>query len=156
MNTIMAKQMNLPKAFLIADLVPFEPRHYDYWEDDEGYEQRELDNYDTYTRKADICRMAIERNKPVYYFRRHKSSALEDKNYINHNYKDRFGIVARMYRRRVLVMSKKIAKELYDYKKEKIDLALKKEYNTNLDSMSWTFEDVERLATLPSIFRERN
>jgi hypothetical protein len=39
-------------------------------------------------------------------------------------------------------------------------LALKKEYNTNLDSMSWTFEDVEvvqeRLATLPSIFRERN
>jgi len=156
----MAKQMCLPKAFLIADLVPFEPRHYDYWEDDEGYEQRELDNYDTYTRKADICRMAIERNKPVYYFRRHESSALEDKNYINHNYKDRFGIVARMYRRRVLVMSKKIAKELYDYKKEKIDLALKKEYNTNLDSMSWTFEDVEvvqeRLATLPSIFRERN
>jgi len=160
MNTTMAKQMCLPKAFLIADLVPFEPRHYDYWEDDEGYEQRELDNYDTYTRKADICRMAIERNKPVYYFRRHESSALEDKNYINHNYKDRFGIVARMYRRRVLVMSKKIAKELYDYKKEKIDLALKKEYNTNLDSMSWTFEDVEvvqeRLATLPSIFRERN
>ena len=156
----MSGELNLPKAFLVADLVPFEPRHYDCWEDDEGYEQRELDNYDTYTRKADICRMAIERNKPVYYFRRHKSSALEDKNYINHNYKDRFGIVARMYRRRVLVMSKKIAKELYDYKKEKIDLALKKEYNTNLDSMSWTFEDVEvvqeRLATLPSIFRERN
>ena len=99
----MAKQMCLPKAFLIADLVPFEPRHYDYWEDDEGYEQRELDNYDTYTRKADICRMAIERNKPVYYFRRHESSALEDKNYINHNYKDRFGIVARMYRRLSLI-----------------------------------------------------
>ena len=152
----MAKQMNLPKAFLIADLVPFEPRQYDYWEDDDGEERRDLANYETYTRKADICRMAIERNKPVYYFRRHINKALENKRYINSNYAKRFGVVARMYRRRVLVMSKKIAKELYDYKKEKIDLALKKEYNTNLDSMSWTFEDVERLATLPSIFRERN
>jgi len=132
----MSGELNLPKAFLIADLVPFEPRHYDYWEDDEGYEQRELDNYDTYTRKADICRMAIERNKPVYYFRRHINKALENKRYINSNYAKRFGVVARMYRRRVLVMPRKISEELYDDRKKKIDSSPKKEYNTPLDTMT--------------------
>lgn len=132
----MAKQMNLPKAFLIADLVPFEPRQYDYWEDDDGEERRDLANYETYTRKADICRMAIERNKPVYYFRRHINKALENKRYINSNYAKRFGVVANMYRRRVIVMPKKISEELYDDRKKKIDSSPKKEYNTPLDTMT--------------------
>jgi len=152
----MSGELRLPKAFLMADLLPFEPRQYDYYEDDDGEEQHEISNYETYTRKKAICLEAIKRNKPVYYFRRHRSRAYEDKAFINHHYSDELGVTARMCNRRVLVMPTKIARELYDYKNKKIDLALKKKYNTSLDSLSWTIEDEVRLANLPSIFREEN
>tara|TARA_R110000796_G_scaffold233482_1_gene352015 strand:- start:95 stop:430 length:336 start_codon:yes stop_codon:yes gene_type:complete len=110
----MSGELRLPKAFLMADLIYFEPRRYEYYEDDEGYDQRDIANYETYTRKADVCRMAVDRNKPVYYFRRHISSAMEDKNSFNASFKDRFKITARMFRRRVIVMPQKTAEELYD------------------------------------------
>ena len=121
----------LDRYFAKAEQVRFETPVYDHYEDEYGDEQRDCVREGT--SKRSLCKQVQETNAPIYYFRRWNGRATDDKHYINHHYKD---IIAKTWGRRVLIMPRKMHKQLTDEAKKSFDKTPKIKYNSPLDKSS--------------------
>ena len=133
----------LDRYFAKAEQVRFETPVYDYYEDEYGDEQRECVREGT--SKRSLCKRVQETNAPIYYFRRWNSRATDDKHYINHTYKDSCDVIAKTWGRRVLIMPRKMHRQLTDEAKKSFDKASKIKYNSPLDKMTKKKSDFEQL-----------
>jgi len=133
----------LDRYFAKAEQVRFETPVYDHYEDEYGYEQRECVREGT--SKRSLCKRVQETNAPIYYFRRWNGRATDDKHYINHTYKESCDVIAKTWGRRVLIMPRKMHKQLTDEAKKSFDKASKIKYNSPLDKMTKKKSDFEQL-----------
>jgi|TARA_B110000240_G_C13380844_1_gene402424 hypothetical protein len=133
----------LDRYFAKAEQVRFETPVYDHYEDEYGDEQRECVREGT--SKRSLCKRVQETNAPIYYFRRWNSRATDDKHYINHTYKDSCDVIAKTWGRRVLIMPRKMHRQLTDEAKKSFDKASKIKYNSPLDKMTKKKSDFEQL-----------
>jgi len=133
----------LDRYFAKAEQVRFETPVYDHYEDEYGYEQRECVREGT--SKRSLCKRVQETNAPIYYFRRWNGRATDDKHYINHTYKDSCDVIAKTWGRRVLIMPRKMHRQLTDEAKKSFDKASKIKYNSPLDKMTKKKSDFEQL-----------
>ena len=124
----------LDRYFAEAEQVRFETPVYDHYEDEYGDEQRECVREGT--SKRDLCKRVQETNAPIYYFRRYNSRAIDDKHYINHTYKESCDVIAKTWGRRVLIMPRKMHRQLTDEAKKSFDKSPKIKYNSPLDKTS--------------------
>ena len=124
----------LDRYFAKAEQVRFETPVYDYYEDEYGDEQRDCVREGT--SKRSLCKQVQETNAPIYYFRRWNGRATDDKHYINHHYKDSCDVIAKTWGRRVLIMPRKMHKQLTDEAKKSFDKTPKIKYNSPLDKSS--------------------
>jgi len=124
----------LDRYFAKAEQVRFETPVYDYYEDEYGDEQRDCVREGT--SKRSLCKQVQETNAPIYYFRRWNGRATDDKHYINHHYKDSCDVIAKTWGRRVLIMPRKMHKQLTDEAKKSFDKTPKTKYNSPLDKSS--------------------
>ena len=124
----------LDRYFAKAEQVRFETPVYDHYEDEYGDEQRECVREGT--SKRSLCKRVQETNAPIYYFRRWNGRATDDKHYINHHYKDSCDVIAKTWGRRVLIMPRKMHRQLTDEAKKSFDKASKIKYNSPLDKSS--------------------
>ena len=124
----------LDRYFAKAEQVRFETPVYDHYEDEYGDEQRECVREGT--SKRDLCKRVQETNAPIYYFRRWNGRATDDKHYINHTYKESCDVIAKTWGRRVLIMPRKMHRQLTDEAKKSFDKASKIKYNSPLDKSS--------------------
>ena len=124
----------LDRYFAKAEQVRFETPVYDYYEDEYGDEQRDCVREGT--SKGSLCKQVQETNAPIYYFRRWNSRATDDKHYINHHYKSSCDVIAKTWGRRVLIMPRKMHKQLTDEAKKSFDKTPKIKYNSPLDKSS--------------------
>ena len=124
----------LDRYFAKAEQVRFETPVYDHYEDEYGDEQRECVREGT--SKRSLCKRVQETNAPIYYFRRWNSRATDDKHDINHTYKDSCDVIAKTWGRRVLIMPRKMHRQLTDEAKKSFDKASKIKYNSPLDKSS--------------------
>ena len=133
----------LDRYFAKAEQVRFETPVYDHYEDEYGDEQRECVREGT--SKRSLCKQVQKTNAPIYYFRRWNGRATDDKHYINHHYKDSCDVIAKTWGRRVLIMPRKMHKQLTDEAKKSFDKASKIKYNSPLDKMTKKKSDFEQL-----------
>lgn len=133
----------LDRYFAKAEQVRFETPVYDHYEDEYGDEQRECVREGT--SKRSLCKRVQETNAPIYYFRRWNSRATDDKHYINHTYKDSCDVIAKTWGRRVLIMPRKMHRQLTDEAKKSFDKASKIKYNSPLDKMTKKKSNFEQL-----------
>jgi hypothetical protein len=133
----------LDRYFAKAEQVRFETPVYDHYEDEYGDEQRECVREGT--SKRSLCKRVQETNAPIYYFRRWNGRATDDKHYINHTYKDSCDVIAKTWGRRVLIMPRKMHRQLTDEAKKSFDKASKIKYNSPLDKMTKKKSDFEQL-----------
>ena len=124
----------LDRYFAKAEQVRFETPVYDHYEDEYGDEQRDCVREGT--SKRSLCKQVQETNAPIYYFRRWNGRATDDKHYINHHYKDSCDVIAKTWGRRVLIMPRKMHKQLTDEAKKSFDKTPKIKYNSPLDKSS--------------------
>jgi len=124
----------LDRYFAKAEQVRFETPVYDHYEDEYGDEQRECVREGT--SKRSLCKRVQETNAPIYYFRRWNGRATDDKHYINHTYKESCDVIAKTWGRRVLIMPRKMHRQLTDEAKKSFDKASKIKYNSPLDKSS--------------------
>ena len=124
----------LDRYFAKAEQVRFETPVYDHYEDEYGDEQRECVREGT--SKRSLCKQVQETNAPIYYFRRWNGRATDDKHYINHTYKESCDVIAKTWGRRVLIMPRKMHRQLTDEAKKSFDKASKIKYNSPLDKSS--------------------
>jgi len=133
----------LDRYFAKAEQVRFETPVYDHYEDEYGDEQRDCVREGT--SKRSLCKQVQETNAPIYYFRRWNGRATDDKHYINHHYKDSCDVIAKTWGRRVLIMPRKMHKQLTDEAKKSFDKTPKIKYNSPLDKMTKKKSDFEQL-----------
>ena len=133
----------LDRYFAKAEQVRFETPVYDHYEDEYGDEQRECVREGT--SKRSLCKRVQETNAPIYYFRRWNGRATDDKHYINHTYKESCDVIAKTWGRRVLIMPRKMHRQLTDEAKKSFDKASKIKYNSPLDKMTKKKSDFEQL-----------
>ena len=133
----------LDRYFAKAEQVRFETPVYDHYEDEYGDEQRECVREGT--SKRSLCKRVQETNAPIYYFRRWNGRATDDKHYINHTYKESCDVIAKTWGRRVLIMPRKMHRQLTDEAKKSFDKASKIKYNSPLDKMTKKKSDFEPL-----------
>ena len=131
----------LDRYFAKADQIRFETPVYDYYEDEYGDEQRDCVREGT--SKRALCKQVQETNAPIYYFRRWKGRAIDDKHYINHHYKSSCDVIAKTWGRRVLIMPRKMHEQLTVEAKKLFDKTPKIKYNSPLDKTTKENLDLE-------------